>query len=350
MKVKKIIHFDMDYFYAQVEQRDNPSLIGKPVGVGSDNPRRGVLCTCNYEARKFGVKGAMPTFIALKKCPQLILIKPAFKKYKEASETIFNIFKQYTNLVQGISLDEAYLDVSHITDRYASRVAKEIQEKVKRETGLTGSVGVSYNKLLAKIGSEMNKPYGYCVLPPDRISERIKNFPVEWISGVGKVTTEKMHRQGIKTFGDLQMKTKLDLINDFGNFGPKLFNYSRGIDHREVEPHRERKSLSVERTFSENYYEEKKLEPWLRECFNEMALRLDVFDSKLIKNIFIKIKYADFSQTTIERAMSEFTFENFLNLFQERFQVKPEAVRLIGTGVKFYSHRPKQLMLPCVAT
>lgn len=336
----------MDYFFAQVEIRDNPSLIGKPVGIGGPSNGRGVLCTCNYEARKFGLHSAMPTFKALEKCPDLILIKPNFEKYQDASEEIFSIFANYTDLIQGISLDEAYLDVSE-HKQFASVIAKEIKHKIFKHTGLTSSAGVSYNKLLAKIASDLNKPNGLVVITPDDIENKIKNLSVKRISGVGKVTYEKMQQLGINTFGDLQSKTKLDLINHFGSFGPCLFDYARGIDHREVTCSRERKSLSVEHTFSENltHFEEIKLH--LINCYEEMKDRLVNHVDRVIQKIFIKIKYSDFKQTTIEKSYETLSFLHFEHLFLIRFAESNSPIRLIGIGVRFYSsNNETQLELP----
>jgi DNA polymerase-4 len=348
-KPKKIIHFDMDYFYAQVEIRDNPSLKDRPVGIGGTKSRRGVLCTCNYIARKYGVRSAMPTYMAVEKCPELILLKPNFKKYKEASNTIFDIFHDYTDLVQGLSLDEAYLDVT-ATERChnsATLMAREIKERIYKETGLTGSAGVSYNKLLAKISSDLNKPNGLTVFTPENIEEKIKDLSVKRIWGVGQKSFERMQKMGISTFGDLQQMTKLDLINKFGSFGPSLYSYSRGIDHRDVVPYRERKSLSVERTFSENLVQVDAIKDNLRFCFGEMKERLGKHMDRMIKNIFIKIKYADFKQTTIESPYQELSMECFEELFLKRFSQRIDPIRLIGTGVRFYPQGDDfQLQLP----
>lgn len=345
--MRKIIHFDMDYFFAQVEIRDNPKLKGRPVGIGGK--KRGVLCTCNYEARKFGLHSAMPTFKALEKCPDLIMVRPNFQKYKEASNTIFEIFRNYTDIVQGVSLDEAYLDVtnSQFCLNSATLMAKEIKEKIYKETGLTGSAGVSFNKLLAKICSDLNKPNGLVVMTPDNIQEKIKNLKVKRINGVGKVTSQQMKELGIETFGDLQLKSKLDLINEFGSFGPTLYDYSRGIDHREVYVDRERKSLSVEKTFSENVIQFEELRGQLESCYYEMKKRLEKHIDKIIQKIFIKVKYCDFSQTTIERSFSDLSFNHFENLLSIRLAQSLIPVRLLGIGVRFHCEsNHSQLDLP----
>lgn len=354
MKLRKIIHFDMDYFYAQVEIRDNPTLQGKPVAIGGLKNRRGVLCTCNYEARKFGVHSAMPTFQAIKKCPELIVLPPNFEKYQKASELIFNIFREYTDKVQGISLDEAYLDVTNCERNYnsATLIAKEIQKRIHQQTGLTGSAGVSYNKLLAKIASDLNKPNGLVVFTPEKIEQKIKELSVKKIWGVGNVTYKKMQQLGLITFSDLQSLNKLDLINHFGSMGPVLYDYCRGIDYRSVSSHRQRKSLSVERTFHENLINPNVIKEQLKFCYAEMKERLKHHFERQIKNIFIKIKYADFHQTTIEKqsenmSLSHLTMEEFEQLFIKRFSQRIDPIRLIGTGVRFYhSDNDLQLCLP----
>lgn len=348
-KQRKIIHFDMDYFYAQVEERDNPSLKTLPVGIGGG--KRGVLCTANYVARRYGVRSAMPTFMALQKCPDIVLVKPNFYKYKEASSEVFDIFHQYTDKVEGLSLDEAYLDVTDCdrNKNSATLIAKEIKERVLKRTGLTGSAGVSYNKLLAKISSDLNKPNGLFTLAPQTAGEIIKKFPVTKISGVGAKTAERMSNLGITTFGDLQALSKLDLEEHFGSFGPSLFLYSRGIDHRQVKPERERKSLSVERTFFENIADKKQLGGYLERIFEEMVGRLQKHQERGLKTIFIKIKYGDFTQTTIEEPFEALELERFQSLFERRFDERPEAARLLGAGVKFHSDArfSSQLILPC---
>jgi DNA polymerase-4 len=327
----------MDYFYAQVEERDNPSLKGIPVGVGGITDGRGVLCTSNYIARKFGVRAAMPTIKALQLCPNLKLVKPDFKKYKAVSEEIFEIYAQFTKKIQKLSLDEAYLDVTDCNkfNNNAVEIAKEIKRRILGKTRLTASAGVSYNKLLAKIGSDLHKPDGIAILRPENISENISNFSIAKICGVGKVTQKKMNSHGIETFGDLQGFSKLNLINMYGDFGASLFDFCRGIDNREVTPNEERKSLSVEHTFSQDISDEVELVNCLSEAHQEMILRLDKCYGRMIKSIFVKIKYHDFSSTTIESQIVN-DFENFKKLFHTRFELRSQAVRLLGVGVRFY--------------
>ena len=343
----------MDYFYAQVEERDNPSLKGSPVAIGGIMNGRGVLCTSNYKAREYGVKAAMPTALALKKCPHLILVRPNMEKYKKVSEEIFDIYYQFTKKVQKLSLDEAYLDVTDCKkfNNNAIAIAKEIKKRIYGKTKLTASAGISYNKLLAKIGSDLFKPNGMAVLREQRIKENIAHFPISKIWGVGKVTQEKMKKREIHTFGDLQKYNKLDLINMFGDFGVNLFYYARGIDEREVEDRGERKSMSVEHTFHEDYSDEKILKEKFVQIYYELKNRLGHKDNeaasiRAYKNLIVKIKYADFVSTTVESQL-DFTYENFESLFLRKLRDKPGKIRLLGAGVKFYfKENNGQLSLP----
>lgn len=335
--MKKIIHFDLDYFFAQVELLDKPELHDQPVAIGGTSMRRGVLSTCNYVARRYGLHSAMPTFKALELCPRLILLKSNFNKYSEYSKKVFDIFYEFTDQVQVVSVDEAYLDVTDCSafNNCATDIAKEIKRRVYETTGLTGSAGVSYNKLLAKIASEYNKPDGLFVITPkvfEQIGDRIS---VTKINGVGKVTAERMKELKINTFGDLKRYSKLDLINLFGRFGVNLYDYCRGHDRRIVSTERERKSLSVERTFSQNMLDSNSMLGELKVCFNEFSTRMDKYDEVQIKSCFVKIKYADFTQTTIEYGCRAFSEKIFSDLFLKRFSERKEPVRLLGVGVRF---------------
>jgi len=337
-KIKKIIHIDMDYFFAQVEERDNSTLRDKPVGIGgiSENGR-GVLCTSNYIARKFGVKSAMPTAKALKLCPDLVLINPNFQKYKEVYFELLSIYKIYTPIIEAISLDEVYLDVTYceLFNNDAIAIAKDIKRKILEKTKLTASAGVSFNKFLAKIGSDLNKPNGLSVLRPQNIDQKIKHFSISKIWGAGKVTQKKMNEFNIYTFGDLQKYSKLDLINMFGDFGATLFNYCRGVDDRVVRVNSERKSLSVEHTFSEDTICKTKIDLELESCFEEMLIRLQKYKNKKDKSILLKIKYFDFENCTIE-SQTKISIQNYKSLFQKKIGNESRKIRLIGVGVKFY--------------
>jgi len=346
--MKKIIHIDMDYFFAQVEIRDNPSLKNKPVAIGGDPKARGVLSTCNYIARKFGVRSAMPTYKALQLCPDLVLVGSHFDKYRKASEEVFSIFFEFTDKVEGISLDEAYLDVTDcpLFFNSATLIAQEIRSRIFKKTGLTASAGVSYNKLLAKIGSEINKPNGQYVIPPDLTYEQCESWSIRKINGVGKVTAKKLESLGVKTFGDIYKFNQLDLVNHFGNFGTTLFYYVRGIDNREVISSRVRKSLSVERTFMEDSRELVFLKKKLFDCFIECKQRLKKYQDKSIKSLFVKIKFSDFTQTTIEKSYLNLDYNDFESLFLKRYAESSKKIRLIGIGVRFNTNsNDEQLVL-----
>jgi DNA polymerase-4 len=352
-KIKKIIHIDMDYFYAQVEEREKPLLKLKPVGVGGTSSRRGILCTCNYIARKFGVRSAMATFEAVKRCPDIVLIKPNFTLYKEASEKIFEIFNEYTDIIEGISLDEAYLDVTEVSKLHNSGtlIAKDIKQKILKETGLTASAGISYNKLFSKIASEFNKPNGLLTITPEMALEFSRKLPINLINGVGKKTYEKMKELNLYTFEDLQKLSILDCEHYFGSYGRTLFNFANGIDLREVKNSRERKSLSVERTFMKNFNNLIEMNSQVIEIHNEMLRRLDKHKHRKVKTIFIKLKFHDFTQTTMEVASASFELEKFLKLLEEKYSDVCKSVRLIGLGVKFHPDEQysQQLYLPCCA-
>ena len=347
--MRKIIHVDMDYFFAQVEERDNPELKDKPVAIGGYSNGRGVLSTSNYIARKYGVRSAMPTAKALKLCPHLVLVKPTFEKYRKASSQVFEIFQSYSNKVQPLSLDEAYIDVTDCEKfgNDAIKIAQAIREEIFDKTKLTASAGVSYNKFLAKIASDIFKPNGLAVIRPENVEEKISHFSIKKMMGVGNVTSKKMNALGIYTFKDIQKYSKLDLINMFGDYGVTLFNCARGIDNREVNSSRVRKSLSVERTFSENLNREEELLIKLETCYEEMKERLQKHDDKFIKSIFVKIKSSDFSQTTIE-AQVPVEWDEFKKLFCKRFEViENKNIRLLGTGVRFITSDCRfQLELP----
>jgi len=250
---RKIIHIDMDAFYASVEQRDNPELRGKPVAVGYDK-ERSVVCTASYEARKFGVRSALPSVTARKKCPELIFVKPHFEKYTLVSKQIREIFKDYTDLIEPLSLDEAYLDVTENKKNIASatQIAREIKQKIKEVCGLTASAGVSYNKFLAKIASDYQKPDGLFVIKPEDASTFIEELDIEKFFGIGRVTAMKMHKSGIHKGKDMKKLSETELTKLFGKQGNYYFNIASGIDERAVIAKRERKSLGTEFTFDKD--------------------------------------------------------------------------------------------------
>ena len=264
--IRKIIHIDMDAFFASVEQKDNPELKGKAVAVGGGGDR-GVVAAASYEARKFGVRSAMPSKTALKRCPHLIFVKSRHSRYKEISDQIMAIFHEFTDLVEPLSIDEAFLDVSHnkMGLPSATVIAEEIRRRVKEETGLTASAGISVNKFLAKIASDYQKPDGLFVIKPKMVESFIEKLSIEKFFGVGKVTAEKMHQIGIFHGKDLKKRSLLELTRLFGKNGAYYYNIARGIDYREVDPHRIRKSVSTENTFRDDIRNKEQLKIRLEE-------------------------------------------------------------------------------------
>ncbi|MBE8163461.1 MAG: DNA polymerase IV [Bdellovibrionaceae bacterium] len=338
-KIKKIIHVDQDCFYAAVEVRDNPSLKGKPVAVGGAADRRGVLTTANYEARKFGVRSAMPTSQALKLCPNLILVPVHMEKYRIASRKIRAIFKQFTSQIEPLSLDEAYLDVTDCTDfnGSATLIAKEIRSQIFATTKLTASAGIASNKFLAKIASDWKKPNAQFTISPNMVEPFVKNLKIEKIPGVGKVTAQKMHNLNIKTCADLQKWKITDLHYQFGKWGIKLFDLCRGKDDRLIVSSRVRKSLSVENTYNKDLQT-------LNECLKKVPSLFDNFKQRLLKtnlennihSLFVKIKFYDFKQTTLELSSTKTpSVEIYSKMVEKAFMRKNKPVRLLGVGVKF---------------
>ena len=332
---RKIIHVDMDAFFAAVEQRDNPALIGKPVAVGGGS-KRGVLTTASYEARKFGIRSAMPGFKAKALCPDLIFVKPRFDAYKEVSVKIREIFSRYTDLIEPLSLDEAYLDVTEckLDFVYAQDIAAAIKDDILRETQLTASAGVSYCKFIAKIASDIDKPDGLTVIKPKQAISFLETLAIEKFYGVGKVTAKKMKDQGIHTGLDLKGWTKLDLATQFGKSGRFYYDIVRGVDDRPVKAERIRKSLGVERTFQENISDLDELIERLEKLIYTFLARLEKNNS-FGKTMTLKMKTADFQIITRsqsqgfpirERTMIEDMAKQLLiNNFEEGM-----AIRLMG--------------------
>lgn len=323
----------MDCFYAAIEIRDNPSLKQEPIAVGGRSSR-GVLTTCNYEARKFGIHSAMPNFIAIQKCPHLVILPVRFEAYRIESKRIRSILNQYTELVEPLSLDEAYLDVSH-SEQNPIKIAEEIRRKIRRVTGLTASAGIAPNKMLAKIASDWKKPNGIFQVASNEISIFMADLPVSKIWGIGKKTEEKLLSKNIRTCGDLQSYSSLELTHLFGKFGGELYDLCRGIDHRPVISNRIRKSVSVERTFSKNLESLEECSERVQSIFHE--LEEDLFRIKADRNIsklFLKLKFSDFSRTTVERTGLAINESSAQILLAEAFGRKALPVRLIGLGVR----------------
>ena len=299
MTQRKIIHIDMDAFYASVEQRDYPEYRGRPIAVGYDGPR-GVVATASYEARPYGVHSAISSALAKRLCPNLIFVPARFEVYKEVSQQIRSIFHDYTELVEPLSLDEAFLDVSHV--RSATLVAQEIKARIFTETGLTASAGISVNKMLAKIASDYQKPNGLFTIPPERIDEFVASLPIERFFGIGEVTAQKMHSLGIRTGADLRQWDEMALVQHFGKAGHAYYGYARGIDEREVEPNRIRKSLGAETTFAEDTDDRERLLLDLSAVREEVWNRLMRHEFKG-KTIVLKLKFDNFRQITRSKTL-----------------------------------------------
>jgi DNA polymerase-4 len=338
----------MDCFYAAVEIRDNPSLADKPVAVGGSSDQRGVLCTCNYIARQYGVRSAMPTAFAHRLCKDLIVLPVAMNKYREAANAIHNIFREFTELVEPLSLDEAYLDVSHSShlNGSATLIAKEIRRRILKDVELTASAGVAPNKFLAKIASGWKKPNGLFVIRPQDVPDFVKELPVKELFGVGKVTAEKLHQLGFKVCSDLYNISLTELTDRFGKLGKKLYEQSRGIDDRPVEPNRIRKSLSVEQTFTKDIKTTEECISIISTLYQKLTRRLEDSDVNFpIKNLYIKVKFSNFKQTTAERACSKPDLIQYKNLLYE-INMKPNSsIRLLGLGMHFQTEKHPQKII-----
>jgi len=332
--VRKIIHLDMDCFYAAVEMREHPELAGQPIAVGGGS-RRGVVTTCNYEARKFGVHSAMPGFQARERCPHMVFLPCRFDLYRAESAKVRTILRDYTPLVEPLSLDEAYLDVTAL-DRYAWDIAKEIRQRIFSETKLTGSAGIAPNKMLAKIASDWRKPNGQFAITPDQVDAFVRELPVRKIWGVGPKSAERFTREGIQTCGDLQKISLADLAQRHGKWGHELYRLCRGEDDRAVEPDRERKSLSNERTYGENLTTLDECRAALEELVSELQeeLRLKASD-RAVRKAVVKVKFADFTRTTCECVHANPDLETYMELLAEAWARRRQPVRLLGAGVRF---------------
>ena len=334
---RKIIHVDMDAFYASVEQLDNPELIGKPLAVGGSE-NRGVVAAASYEARKFGVRSAMSGAQAKRNCPDLIFVSPRFDRYKEISQKIRKIFFEYTDLVEPLSLDEAYLDVTQNKkgNPSASLIAEEIRQRIFEEVGLTASAGISVNKFVAKVASDINKPNGQKTINPDEVEDFLENLDIKKFYGIGKVTTEKMYQQGIFTGKDLKSKTLEYLELHFGKSGTHYYYIVRGIHNSEVKPNRITKSVAAEHTFDSNLTSEIFMEERLEQIASELSRRL--LKHKISgKTVTLKIKYSDFSQQTRSKTLPYFISDKGLIfstikelLYQEKMK---NSVRLLGISL-----------------
>ena len=338
---RKIIHIDMDAFYASVEQRDNPELRGKPVAVGGSR-ERGVVAAASYEARKFGVRSAMPSISAKRKCADLIFVKPRFDAYRAVSLQIRDIFAQYTPLVEPLSLDEAYLDVTENLKGIASatEIAKEIRAKIRAETSLTASAGVSYNKFLAKLASDHNKPDGLFVITPNMGPAFVEALPVGKFHGVGPATTAKMNRLGIETGLDLRAQTKSSLHQHFGKSGLYFYWIARGIDDRLVRPDRIRKSIGAENTFSVDLFTFDAAQDALLPIVDKVWRHCEGTGARG-RTVTLKVKYTDFQQVTRSRSLASVIERRValerisLDLLRGQFPVK-KGIRLLGISLSTF--------------
>ena len=334
---RKIIHCDCDCFYASIEMRDNPALRGKPIAVGGSPERRGVVATCNYEAREFGIHSAMASATARRLCPDLIIIRTDMDKYRLASSQIHKIFQRYTDLIEPLSLDEAFLDVSDCDEfrGSATRIAEAIRNEVREVVGITISAGIAPNKFLAKIASDWNKPDGQFAVLPNDVDDFVAKLAVKKLHGVGKVTAAKMLRLNLRTCKDLENFGADALTEHFGSFGERLFELSRGIDNRPVSTDRIRKSVSVENTFDTDLPDlDSSLEAMLG-LLPKLELRLKRLDNHYsIKKQFVKLKFHDFVTTTVEMLSEDTNPENYRTLCEQGFARGERAVRLIGVGVR----------------
>ena len=339
MDNRKIIHIDMDAFYASVEQRDTPGYRGRPVIVGGAPQRRGVVAACSYEARKFGIHSAMPSARAAKLCPQAIFIKPRFDVYRRVSEQIRTIFREYTDLVEPLSLDEAYLDVSDckLYQGSATRIARELKTKIKAATGLTASAGVSYNKFLAKISSDMDKPDGLYVVTPDAGEAFVERLPIGRFFGVGKATEARMKALNITTGADLKLLSLEQLRRHFGKTGDFYYHIARGVDMRPVSNRRERKSISSETTFMEDLSDRQEMLKSL-DALADDTMQILVNKQLSARTLTIKVKYADFQQVTRSKTLPEpfigaVPIRPVLAELLAKTDAGKRRVRLLGVGV-----------------
>ncbi|WP_372937648.1 DNA polymerase IV [Seonamhaeicola sp.] len=347
LPIRKIIHVDMDAFYASVEQMDNPKLKGKPIAVGGGG-KRGVVSAASYEARKFGVKSAMSGRLAAKLCPELIFVRPNFERYSEISKRIRKIFFDYTDLVEQLSLDEAYLDVTKNKkgNPSATLIAKEIRNRILNEIGLTASAGISINKFIAKVASDYNKPNGQKTVNPEEVIEFLEQLDIRKFYGVGKVTAEKMYQKGIFTGADLKQKSLEYLDANFGKSGRYYYHIVRGIHTSKVKPHRTRKSLAAERTFSENLSSEVFMLEKLDQIATEVSKRLTK-SNVAGKTVTLKIKYSDFTLQTRSKTLPYFIKNKSVILetakellYQEKLQ---NSVRLLGISLSnLNTEKPKK--------
>lgn len=322
----------MDAFFASVEQLDNPELRGKPVAVGGSG-ERSVVAAASYEARKFGVRSAMPSVIAKRLCPDLIFVRHNFSRYTEISAIVHEIFREYTDLIEPLSIDEAFLDVTNDKQKIGSAtvIARKIRKEIKSRTGLTASAGISVNKFLAKIASEINKPDGLFLIRPEDAEKFIEELPVEKFYGIGKVTAEKMHKLGIHTGVDLKRWDLVSLVRNFGKAGVFFYDIVRGIDERPVEPDQERKSVGTELTYEKDLVTNFEVIAELYKLEKELMERLEHSDATG-RTITLKIKFSDFRQITRSKTLQNY-IRDFDTLHREVSEIR-KSIKLEGTRIR----------------
>ncbi|WNC73389.1 DNA polymerase IV [Thalassotalea psychrophila] len=346
--MRKIIHVDMDCFFAAVEMRDNPALANIPIAIAGKGPRS-VTATCNYLARDYGVRSAMPVGRALQLCPHLELVPGRMSAYKEASTHIREIFSRYTDKIEPLSLDEAYLDVTDCTEcnGSATLIAEKIRAEIYQELNLTASAGVAPNKFIAKIASDENKPNGQCVVPPEKIIEFVETLDLKKIPGVGPKTLEKLNAYGLFTCADVRASDASAMEKIMGKFGPVIFKRAFGIDNRDVETSRIRKSLAIETTLNEDIQQVHGCMNVVEELLPKFLTRLEKVENLDIIKQGIKVKFADFTQTTVEQSQSSLDINLFKPLLEEAIaRGNGKKVRLIGLTVGFAPEQAKNIYTP----
>ncbi|MBN23130.1 MAG: DNA polymerase IV [Bdellovibrionaceae bacterium] len=348
MSFRRILHIDMDAFFASVEQHDFPNLRGKPVAVGGLRQGRGVISAASYEARIYGVHSAMPSQLALKRCPQLLLVPPRFDRYREVSHAVFSIFKSYTDLVEPLSLDEAYLDLS-LELRKAKVLAEEIQSRIFKKTGLTASVGAAPNKFLAKIASDLEKPNGITIIYPSQVEKFVSSLAVRKILGVGPSTQKRLESHGIFTTADVRARSSVDLQSICGKFGKRLFELAHGKDHRSVQTGRTPRSRGCETTFEKDQLDFSFLVASLERLVERLELSLKKRDLRA-RTLTLKIRYADFETKTRSLTLGT-SFQSSEEMMQSAFALlqKTEAgdrpVRLLGLSASGFENKHSQPQL-----
>ncbi len=343
--MRKIIHCDADCFFAAIEMRDDPSLRHRPLAVGGSSDRRGVISTCNYEARRYGVRSAMASAYAKRLCPDLLIVPHRMDAYREASLAMRHVFYDFSERVEPLSLDEAYLDVTD-SEHYqgsATRIAEAVRARVREALGISISAGVAPNKFLAKVASDWRKPDGLFVVTPDQVDDFVRTLAVERVPGVGRATAQRLAQMGVTTCGDLQSYDVFELSERFGAFGVRLHQLCHGRDERAVTVSRRRKSLSVEHTFAQDLPSVEHCLGQLPTLLQSLALRLRRVDGdyRVVKR-FVKLKFDDFSSTTLERSGTDINPGRFQELCQEAFERGNRPVRLLGVGVRFVDLREDQ--------